>query len=38
MSLKILLDDQIAKLFNDNPELKTVNKNHFRSQLPLLLI
>lgn len=29
MSLKILLDDQIAKLFKDNPELTTVNKNKF---------
>lgn len=29
MSLKILLDDQIDKLFDDNPELNTVNKNKF---------
>ncbi|MGX0954755.1 hypothetical protein AB7M18_000883 [Pseudomonas viridiflava] len=29
MSLKILLDDQIDKLFGDNPELQTVNKNQF---------
>ncbi|MFS2161556.1 AIPR family protein [Pseudomonas sp. Pseusp122] len=29
MSLRILLDDQITKLFADNPELKTVNKNQF---------
>ncbi|WP_118131553.1 AIPR family protein [Pseudomonas abyssi] len=29
MSLRILLDDQIDKLFSDNPELKTVNKNRF---------
>ncbi len=29
MSLRILLDDQIEKLFEDNPELATVNKNKF---------
>lgn len=29
MSLRILLDDQIDKLFEDNPELNTVNKNKF---------
>lgn len=29
MSLRILLDDQIKKLFADNPELKNVNKNEF---------
>jgi len=29
MSLKILLDDQIEKLFNDNPELKSIKKNKF---------
>lgn len=29
MSLKILLDDQINKLFTDNPELSQVNKNKF---------
>jgi hypothetical protein len=29
MSLRILLDDQIDKLFTDNQELKTVNKNQF---------
>ena len=29
MSLKILLDDQIDKLFKDNPELLTVKKNKF---------
>ena len=29
MSIKILLDDQIDKLFKDNPELATVNKNRF---------
>jgi len=29
MSLKILLDDQIDKLFVDNPELSHVNKNKF---------
>ena len=29
MSIKILLDDQIDKLFQDNPELNTVNKNKF---------
>ena len=29
MSLRILLDDQIDKLFEDNPELATVNKNKF---------
>lgn len=29
MSIKILLDDQINKLFSDNPELNTVNKNKF---------
>lgn len=29
MSLKILVDDQIEKLFNDNLELKTVGKNQF---------
>lgn len=29
MSLKILLDDQIDKLFADNPELSQVNKNKF---------
>lgn len=29
MSLRILLDDQINKLFSDNPELNTVNKNQF---------
>ena len=29
MSLRILLDDQIDKLFDDNPELKSVNKNAF---------
>ena len=29
MSLRILLDDQINKLFTDNPELNTVNKNKF---------
>jgi len=29
MSLKILLDDQIDKLFTDNPELIGVNKNRF---------
>lgn len=29
MSLKILVDDQIDKLFSDNPELNTVKKNKF---------
>lgn len=29
MSLKILLDDQTDKLFKDNPELNSVNKNKF---------
>lgn len=29
MSLKILLEDQIEKLFTDNPELNSVNKNKF---------
>lgn len=29
MSLKILLDDQIDKLYSDNPELNTVKKNKF---------
>lgn len=29
MSLRILLDDQIDKLFDDNPELNSVNKNKF---------
>lgn len=29
MSLRILLDDRIEKLFTDNPELNTVNKNQF---------
>lgn len=29
MSLKILLDDQIDKLFDDNPELKSIKKNVF---------
>lgn len=29
MSLRILLDDQIDKLFDDNPELKSVKKNTF---------
>lgn len=29
MSLKILVDDQIDKLFRDNPELASVNKNKF---------
>ncbi|AZA60205.1 AIPR family protein [Chryseobacterium indoltheticum] len=29
MSLKILVDDQIDKLFKDNPELKTIKKNKF---------
>lgn len=29
MSLKILLDDQIDKLFEDNPELKSIKKNAF---------
>lgn len=29
MSLKILLEDQIDKLFADNPELSQVNKNKF---------
>lgn len=29
MSLRILVDDQINKLFSDNPELRTVNKNEF---------
>ncbi len=29
MSLRILVQDQIDKLFEDNPELKTVNKNKF---------
>lgn len=29
MSVKLLLDDQIQKLYNDNPELNTVNKNKF---------
>src|SRR5690606_31603719 len=29
MSLRILLDDQIDKLFEDNPELASVNKNKF---------
>lgn len=29
MSIKVLLDDQIDKLFFDNPELNTVNKNKF---------
>jgi hypothetical protein len=29
MSLRILLDDQIDKLFEDNPELGSVNKNKF---------
>ena len=29
MSLKILIDDQIEKLFQDNPELASVKKNKF---------
>lgn len=29
MSVKVLLEDQIDKLFTDNPELNTVNKNKF---------
>lgn len=29
MSLKVLLDDQIDKLFEDNPELEAVGKNKF---------
>lgn len=29
MSLKILIDDQIEKLFKDNPEMISVNKNKF---------
>ncbi|ARP38412.1 AIPR family protein [Vibrio syngnathi] len=29
MSLKVLLDDQIDKLYEDNPELKSVKKNQF---------
>lgn len=29
MSLKILIEDQIQKLFNDNPELNSVSKNQF---------
>lgn len=29
MSIKILLEDQISKLFTDNPELNSVNKNQF---------
>lgn len=29
MSLKILLDDQVKKLLDDNPELNTVKKNKF---------
>lgn len=29
MSLRILLDDQIDKLFEDNPELNSVDKNQF---------
>jgi hypothetical protein len=29
MSLKILLDDQIEKLFTDNPELNSIKKNKF---------
>lgn len=29
MSLKVLLDDQIDKLFEDNPELASVDKNKF---------
>ena len=29
MSLKILVDDQINKLFNDNPELSSIKKNKF---------
>jgi len=29
MSLKILIDDQIDKLFSDNPELNTIKKNRF---------
>ncbi|MBD2293318.1 AIPR family protein [Anabaena sphaerica FACHB-251] len=29
MSLKILLEDQIEKLFSDNPELTSVKKNRF---------
>ena len=29
MSLKILIDDQIDKLFTDNPELNSINKNKF---------
>jgi hypothetical protein len=29
MSIKVLLDDQITKLFKDNPELNGVNKNQF---------
>ena len=29
MSVKLLLDDQIQKLYTDNPELNTVNKNKF---------
>lgn len=29
MSLKILLQDQIDRLFDDNPELKKIKKDHF---------
>lgn len=29
MSLKVLLNDQIEKLFSDNPELKNIKKNKF---------
>ena len=29
MSLKILIDDQVEKLFSDNPELNAVSKNKF---------
>lgn len=33
MSLKILVDDQIEKLFSDNPELSSIKKINLKSQL-----